>query len=96
MLVVNICRINFSKYLKHTRIMRYITSSYTLEINAVVEQKIQHILEYVRAMMFEMNVKKMCLANVCHYVVKLINRMPTTIIKNHVPYYAFFWAKAYI
>ena len=86
MLVVNICRINFSKYLKHTRIMRYITSRYTPEMNGVAERKNRHISECVRAIMFEMNVKKMFWGDAYHYAVTLINRMATTIIKNHTPY----------
>ena len=63
-------------------IMRYIDLSYTLEVNGVVQRKSQHILACVRALMFEMNVKKAFWEDVCHYVVTLIKWIQVIALKN--------------
>jgi transposase InsO family protein len=83
----------FNSFLRSNGIMRQITARYTPQMNGVAERKNRHILETVKAMLFEENLSKRFWADACHYAVTLINRMPTTIIGNNTPFQLVFSKK---
>ena len=66
------------------------THSCTPKMSVIVEWKKWHIFECVRAMMFEINVKKVFWPDAYRYAVTLINTMPTTTIKYVILYELFF------
>ncbi|RVW27977.1 Retrovirus-related Pol polyprotein from transposon TNT 1-94 [Vitis vinifera] len=77
---------SFQNYMSHNGILHQTSCVDTPSQNGVAERKNRHLLETVRALMFQMKVPKQFWADAVSTACFLINRMPTVVLKDTRPF----------
>lgn len=76
----------FMTYCEINGICRQFTAPYSLEQNGVAERKNRTVIEMVRSMLKEMNLPTFLWAEVVARAVFILNRSPTSTIKDRTPF----------
>ncbi|KAK9121298.1 hypothetical protein Syun_018915 [Stephania yunnanensis] len=77
--------IEFKEYCKEHGIKRQLTTAYTPQQNGVAERKNRTIMNMVRAILSEKEVPKSFWADAVQWANHVLNRSPTTIVKDMTP-----------
>lgn len=88
----NICQTLFN--LTGFKILHQTSYVDTLSQNGLAERKNRHLLETARALLFQMHVPKTFWANEVSTASFLINRMPSSVLHDEIPYTTLFPTKS--